>query len=54
MKCEGFTRPECLPCPNEVERRVYVRTVEDIEEKRLCTMCLARLLPPLGHVGWEP
>jgi hypothetical protein len=51
-KCEGFTRPQCEPCPNEDTRVVRVATVEEDEDKRLCAVCIARLLPQLGQGGW--
>jgi hypothetical protein len=51
--CEGFTRPQCQPCLNEDVRVVRVATVKGDQDKRLCAVCIARLLPPLGSGGWK-
>lgn len=54
IECEGFTRPECQPCPNEAEEEpVLVDTVEGEQEKHLCSICKARLLPPVEQGGWQ-
>ena len=52
IACEGFTRPQCEPCLNEDVRVVRVATVDGDEDKRLCEVCIARLLPPPSRGGW--
>ncbi len=45
MKCEGFTRPECEPCPFEDAQPTDYLVMGMKETRNLCELCRSRLIP---------
>jgi hypothetical protein len=49
MQCEGFTRPQCLPCPYLTDIKVTYYNMYGKQFKPLCVRCEKLLLKePMG------
>ena len=49
--CEGFTRPECQPCPETEDLElVQYDSCGELFKRRLCLVCRERLL--IGSGAW--
>jgi hypothetical protein len=52
VPCNGYTRPECEPCPNTADTEVRVDVLGTIERKRLCAECARKILPARSR-AWD-